>query len=200
MSKLYILCGPSGSGKSTWAHNFINDHADEDIRYVSRDKIRLSILKDGEDYFSHKKDVFRKFVSTIANTLIDGFDVVADATHLNMFSRLKLMQALDRYITDYEVIYITFNVDADTCVERNNNRTGRANVPENVIRNMCRDFREPSFDEDNRIIAIHNAITNEVIVKDCRSCKYGFADDHVNVPMCHHGDTCKNFELWEKGD
>jgi len=200
MTKLYILCGPSGSGKSTWAHNFINEHEDEDIRYVSRDAIRLSILKDGEDYFSHEKDVFRKFVGTIANTLIDGFDVVADATHLNMFSRLKLMQALDRYITDYEVIYITFNVDADTCVKRNNNRTGRANVPENVIRNMCRDFREPSFDEDNRIIAIHNAITNEVILKDCHSCKYGFADDHINIPMCHHRDTCKNFELWEKGN
>ena len=156
MSKLYILCGPSGSGKSTWAHKFINEHENEDIRYVSRDAIRLSILKDREDYFSHEKDVFRKFVGTIANTLIDGFDTVADATHLNMFSRLKLMQALDRYTHDYEVIYVVFHTDADICIERNKNRTGRANVPENIIRNMCRDFREPTYDEDDRVKEIIN--------------------------------------------
>lgn len=154
MPKLYILCGPSGSGKSTWADNFMNEHTEDDIRYVSRDAIRLSIIKDEEDYFSHEKEVFRKFVGTIANTLIDGFDVIADATHLNMFSRLKLMQALDRYTRDYEVIYIVFHTDADTCVERNKSRTGRANVPENVIRNMCRDFRMPTQDEDDRIIDI----------------------------------------------
>lgn len=154
MPKLYILCGPSGSGKSTWADNFMNEHTEDDIRYVSRDAIRLSIIKDEEDYFSHEKEVFRKFVGTIANTLIDGFDIIADATHLNMFSRLKLMQALDRYTRDYEVIYIVFHTDADTCVERNKNRAGRANVPENVIRNMCRDFRMPTKDEDDRIIDI----------------------------------------------
>ena len=154
MSTLYILCGPSGSGKSTWADNFMNEHMEDDIRYVSRDAIRLSIIKDEEDYFSHEKEVFRKFVGTIANTLIDGFDVIADATHLNMFSRLKLMQALDRYTRDYAVVYVVFHTNVETCIERNKERTGRRNVPENVIRNMCRDFRMPTKDEDDRIINI----------------------------------------------
>ena len=47
-----------------------------------------------------------------------------------------------------------FNVSADTCVARNANREGRANVPENIIRNMCRDFRTPTKDEDERVIDI----------------------------------------------
>ena len=150
MATLYILCGPSGSGKSTWATNFIkNKH----IAYVSRDEIRFSILKQDEDYFSHEKEVFKHFVQAIVH-YISYDDVVADATHLNEFSRRKLTQAIDMYTTDYKIIYVVFNVDAEMCVTHNANRSGRANVPENIIRNMCRDFRAPTLDEDERAIDI----------------------------------------------
>ena len=47
MPILYMLCGPSGAGKSTWARKFIEDHAENDIRYVSRDEIRFSIIQNG---------------------------------------------------------------------------------------------------------------------------------------------------------
>ena len=147
MATLYILCGPSGSGKSTWA----NTGDMQDVAYVSRDNIRLSILKDGEDYFSHEKEVFKEFVKEIAIRIMAGCDCIADATHLNMFSRCKLMQALDMYTRDYDIVCVAFTTDADTCVKRNANRTGRRNVPENIIRNMCRDFRMPTMDEDERI-------------------------------------------------
>ena len=150
MPILYILCGPSGSGKSTWA----NSGDRQDIAYVSRDNIRLSMIKDEEDYFSHEKEVFKQFVKDIAVRIMAGRDCIADATHLNMFSRCKLIQALDMYTTDYKIIYVVFNVDADTCVERNKNRSGRRYVPENVIRNMCRDFRAPTMDEDERVIEV----------------------------------------------
>ena len=53
MPTLYIMCGPSGCGKTTWAHNFIKEqHETNDIRYVSRDEIRFSLIKEGEEYFS----------------------------------------------------------------------------------------------------------------------------------------------------
>ena len=149
MATLYILCGPSGSGKSTWAQNFIATN--KDTKWVSRDKIRFHLLKDGEDYFSHEKEVFYIFVKSIADGLINGLTVIADATHLNMFSRCKLMQALDMYTKDYEIVFVVFNVDVETCIERNKERTGRANVPETTIRNMCRDFRMPTMDEDSRV-------------------------------------------------
>ena len=160
MPILYILCGPSGCGKSTWARNFISetDRLGGDVRYVSRDEIRFSIVKEGEDYFSHEKEVFKKFVDTIRLNLISGFDVIADATHLNEFSRRKLTQAIDIYYDNYEIVYVVFDVNADTCVERNKNREGRANVPENIIRNMCRDFRVPTLEEDDRIIEIKEVV------------------------------------------
>ena len=150
MATLYILCGPSGCGKSTWAYKYMYEHIDKDIRYISRDEIRYSMLKDGEDYFSHEKEVFKKFVGTIRQTLIDGFDCIADATHLNEFSRRKLTQAIDMLYTDYQIVYVDFGANADICIERNKNREGRENVPETVIRNMCRSFRAPSLEEDER--------------------------------------------------
>ena len=151
MSILYILCGPSGSGKSTWAKN---DERMKHCVYVSRDEIRYSIVKEEEDYFSHEKEVFRRFASEIVKNIRMGFDVIADATHLNEFSRRKLTQAVDMYTPNYKIVYVVFNVNADTCVARNSAREGRANVPENIIRNMCRDFRMPSKDEDERVIDI----------------------------------------------
>ena len=151
MTILYILCGPSGCGKSTWAKN---DARMKHCAYVSRDEIRYSIVKDNEDYFSHEKEVFRRFIAEIIKNMKMGFDTIADATHLNEFSRRKLTQAIDMYTTDYKIIYVVFNVDADTCVAHNANRAGRANVPENIIRNMCRDFRAPTKDEDERVIDI----------------------------------------------
>ena len=154
MPILYMLCGPSGAGKSTWARKFIEDHFENDIRYVSRDEIRFSMIKEDEDYFSHETEVFRKFVGTIGETLIDGFDVIADATHLNRFSRRKVTQALDMRKIDYQIIYVSFNASAEVCIAHNTNRTGRANVSDSVIRNMCRDFRAPTYDEDDRVINI----------------------------------------------
>ena len=151
MPILYILCGPSGCGKSTWAKT---DERMQHCSYVSRDAIRYSIVKEEEDYFSHEKEVFRRFVSELIKNLKMGFDTIADATHLNEFSRRKLTQSIDMYFSHYKIIYVTFNVNADTCIERNANREGRANVPENIIRNMCRDFRAPTKDEDERVIDI----------------------------------------------
>lgn len=153
MAKLYILCGPSGSGKSTWALDFIDKH--NEVWYVSRDDIRFDLLSDGEDYFSHEKEVFKQFAGALYTLLSNGQDVIADATHLNIFSRCKLIQAIDmRGYKEYEIIYVVFHTDVDTCLARNANRSGRANVPETVIRNMCRDFRMPTKDEDDRIIDI----------------------------------------------
>lgn len=145
---LYMLIGVAGSGKSTWVDTFCRDA----FYYVSRDEIRFNLVKEDEDYFSHEKEVFEKFAGTITQTLVYGFDVVADATHLNMTSRRKLTCAIDKNFTDYNIVYVIFDTKLETCIARNNNRTGRAQVPEDVIRNMYNSFRLPREDEDNRAI------------------------------------------------
>lgn len=154
MAILYILCGPSACGKSTWRDAFITEHSDKDIRYVSRDEIRFSMLEEGEDYFAHEKEVFKKFVNILAQTLIDGFDVIADATHLNEFSRKKLTNALDRIGVDYEIKYVVFYTLYSECCERDATREGMAHVGPDVIRGMFRSFKAPTLEEDRRATEI----------------------------------------------
>lgn len=152
MPNLYILVGPSGCGKSTWAHNFLKEH--EDIRYVSRDDIRFSLLDDNDDYFAHERDVFRRFAGTIAQTMVDGFDIIADATHLNEFSRKKLTECVDNVIYEYNIIYVVFHTTYSICLLNDATREGIRHVGEKVIQGMFRTFKAPTLEEDPRAIKI----------------------------------------------
>ena len=49
--KLYLMCGPAGSGKTTW----IREHATPGVSaHISRDRIRFSMVKEDEYYFSRE--------------------------------------------------------------------------------------------------------------------------------------------------
>ena len=137
--RLFIMCGLPASGKSTFAQQFIKNN---DIRYVSRDEIRFSMVKENEKYFSREKEVFRKFAGTVAQTLIDGFDVIADATHLNRISRDKLIRAIDQYTTEYTITYIVLETSLETCMTRNALREGRARVPDSVMKSMAENWED----------------------------------------------------------
>jgi len=146
---LYILIGIPGCGKSTFAKRFKNEY---DTSWVSRDKIRFEIIKDEEEYFSHESEVFQKFTDSIVFGLRNGLNVIADATHINMGSRRKLTYAIDKQFNNYNIVYVIFDTMFETCLARNNAREGRECVPEQVMKNMYKDFRIPRDDEDNRAI------------------------------------------------
>lgn len=148
MPTLYILCGPPGAGKTYWANAFITGNPE--VRYVSRDEIRFAMLQDGENYFSHEKKVFKKFGGTIAQTLVDGFDVIADATHLNARSRKKLTNRIDYFIKDYEIVYVVFLTSYEKCCENNSKRQNLQYVKPTAIHDMMNLFVKPSLEEDSR--------------------------------------------------
>lgn len=151
---LYIMCGVAGCGKSYWAEQFIREmnNRGQDIRYVSRDEIRFSMNNDEKNYFAKENAVFERFVGTICATLIDGFDIVADATHITKGSRNKLIHAIDESSTaEYNIIIVWIDIPLENCLSQNACRSGRAYVPEDVIKNMYNKFQEPSSEEDSRI-------------------------------------------------
>lgn len=143
MSKLLLLCGIPGSGKSTWASKFI---AENDAVLVSRDSIRFSLLKEGEDYFSHEKEVTEIFYKMVYNLLnIGKFDyVLADATHNNPRSRSNALKEIGAHLIEgVEIIPVYFNVPVEVCKERNSLREGRTRVPDEVIDRMGRQRVKP---------------------------------------------------------
>lgn len=131
---LYISCGVPGSGKST----FLKKVAKKNESVISRDEIRFALLKEGEEYFSHEKEVFKQFVNIIADHINSGLNVYADATHLNYASRKKLTDALlEAGCKPADIQAIYFDIPLNICLERNEKRAGtKAYVPRGVIRRM----------------------------------------------------------------
>lgn len=155
MSKLYVIVGIPASGKSYLAERM------EDILphtvHISRDKVRFSMLKETDEYFNHEKAVFHNFTEKINEQLDCGYDVIADATHITEVSRYKLLNAITAHPD--EIIAIVVNCPLNICLERNEKRTGRAKVPENVIKDMYNRKTKPRIDEGfNSIITIERKV------------------------------------------
>lgn len=140
MAKLFIMMGIPGCGKSTWCKTHITNEI-----YVSRDEIRFSLIAEDEEYFSKENEVFRQFIYEINTALNSGNDVIADATHLNAASRNKLISLIKAPVDEINVIWI--KTPLEIALERNKGRTGRAYVPESVIRRMFYQVEEPTFEE-----------------------------------------------------
>ena len=139
-NELILMCGIPGSGKSTWAKNFI-DRGLVDV-IISRDTIRFSMVAEDEPYFSKEKQVFKIFVEAIDRALEQGLTVVADATHLNRASRLKLLNALTVKPDMIDIFWV--NTSLKKALEQNELRKGtRAYVPPEQIEKMYNAFEVP---------------------------------------------------------
>ena len=136
---IYIVAGIPGSGKSTWIKNRMNKTKDY---WCSRDNIRFGMLVEGEEYFAKENEVFKEWIKNIQhaifNSCLMGGDIYIDATHLTPKARNKVLNQLD--FCGHGLTGVNFLVDIAECIRRNNLRTGRAQVPETVIRNMAETF------------------------------------------------------------
>ena len=151
MSTLYMMVGIPASGKSRFAKTLKG-------KYVSRDVIRFSLIKDGDAYFSKENEVFAKFIYEIETGLAAGQDVIVDATHINAGSRHKLLSKIypDRTVA------IVMDTTFETCLERNAKREGRACVPEDAMYSMYNNFTIPNYDEGfDAIIIVKGDVYNE---------------------------------------
>ena len=165
-NKLYVMCGCPGSGKST----FVKTHRPyfgNDVRYISRDDIRFSIVDENEEYFSHEKEVFNKYISEIKNSLENCDATIADATHLNEFSRGKLFRSLGASLKNCEIIAVVVKTSLATCLDRNEMRADtRSYVPVSAIKNMYSSFSMPKFEEGfDKIIIVDSEHDNKITIK-----------------------------------
>jgi len=163
MASLVLMMGVPGSGKTTYAKKMMGDY---DV-YVSRDEIRFGLVKEDEPYFSKEDEVLQTFIRTINDALpIAQRYVIADATHLNMGSRAKILKNLHNKPDNIYVVYVA--VSLQTALERNAQRSGRALVPESSIRNMYKSISLPRKEEGINMTLWLNedGTTKEVIVYD----------------------------------
>lgn len=149
--RLYVMVGAPGSGKSTWAKKHLLDP--NTTKYISRDEVRFSLLGPNDGYFSKEKEVWKVFMDLVQHAVNkENMDVIIDASHLDKWSRRKLTNALDDALTrPWEIYYVVMDTSYEECCRRNDNRTGRANVPHDVIKEMEDKMTYPRMNEHHNI-------------------------------------------------
>ena len=110
------------------------------------------MIKEEDDYFSKEKQVFNEFVKRICEKLDDAYitNVIADATHINEVSRNKLINAICRNRHKDKPLHITmvyFDIPLEVCKFRNNKRSGRMRVPDDVMDKMYHSLEFPRLRE-----------------------------------------------------
>lgn len=105
------------------------------------------MLKNGEDYFAHEKEVWKQFIEDIKISLAINEETYVDATHINERSRAKLFRALGSSMYGVELIALYFKTPLEVALARNENRSGLAYVPASAIISMNSNLTEPSFIE-----------------------------------------------------
>jgi predicted kinase len=168
--KLYVMIGAPGSGKSTWIANHSNPKTD---KVISRDALRFELLDEGEDYFTHEVEVFREFVYLINEAIEQGYNVFADATHISVPSRSKLLSRIDSNPSEINAIFI--KKPLEVCLAQNENRKDtQAYVPRSVVGRMHASITRPTFEEGfNRIYVVED---NKPIVEYLEEHIY---DEHM---------------------
>lgn len=145
---LIVMMAAPGVGKSFLAKQFAEDH--EDTIIVSRDAIRFAMLKPEDDYFKYEKQVTKKFYEAVSEALKVHKYVIADATHVTEGSRRKFFRNV-KIPKDTRIVGFWIETPVQIAIKQNNQRTGRARVPEDVIRSMYKKKVSPReyepFDE-----------------------------------------------------
>ena len=134
MSTMFVTIGMPGCGKSTWAQN-------KNARVISSDAIREEMFGD-EVTQGNPRKVFAEVYKRLAQALIDNVDVIFDATNLD-HKRAKAIKMC--HAMNYECVAVYFDVDAQTCIERQNMRSRK--VPASVIRRMSHQLVTPYLEE-----------------------------------------------------
>lgn len=140
MGNLFVMVGVPGSGKSTFLKE--NFEGKENVKIVSRDAIRFSLVKPDEPYFSRENEVQLKFWREINKGLEAGENVFVDQTSLTVAARKKLL----KNVYGYDKCFALFmSTNLQTSIEQNQKRDGRACVPTNVIEKMWNDYEVPKL-------------------------------------------------------
>jgi predicted kinase len=194
--KIIVLKGLPGSGKSTRARELMEDTR---VMRVNRDDIRSMLFR---QWKGKKEQVVTEIEeAAIVSAVHCGYDIIIDDTNLSprTCSRWQSL-AMEHGVAIMEE---SFDTSIETCILRDNLRTGKAHVGRAIIENMALQYNLiPPIPKDQKVVIFD--IDGTLVDSDeraewlnaCKTCKIRERDhdnSHVFVP------GAKNHSMYFKG-
>ncbi len=127
--ELVIFIGLQASGKTTFYHNnFAATH-----EHISK------------DLFPNNKNKDRRQTQLITDALNEGKSVVIDNTNPTTIERVPLIKIGSNY--NCKIVGYYFDLPLYLCLERNQQRIGKAKIPEVGIYATVKKLTRPSYSE-----------------------------------------------------
>ena len=139
MTELVMMIGVPGCGKSTLSQNVYG----KTHEIVSSDKIREEMLGEVNDQ-NHNADVFTEFHNRVVHHLLNGENVVCDATKIKFSNRKEMLSLVPAGVKTVAVVFLSLEK------AKKQNKMRERCVPESVIDRMAFQFEMPhdgEFDE-----------------------------------------------------
>lgn len=143
MADLIMEVGLPGCGKSYVAELIIREEPNK-YKWVSSDNIREKLWGDANDQ-RNPKAVFEEMLRRTIKYLEEGYNVVYDATNLQMKFRIETLHKVREFVNLDEAICLIFDVPIDECIKRAAARERK--VSKDVIEKMARRYEKPTYDE-----------------------------------------------------
>lgn len=118
----FILIGIQASGKTTFAHRILSEY-----EYISLDQL-------------HTRNNEQK---ALENTINTGLSCVVDNTNSTKSERKKYVDLAKE--NSYKVVGIYFRSAIEECSQRNEQRTGKAQVPLKAILATAKRLEQPTY-------------------------------------------------------
>ena len=189
MNKLTLMVGLPASGKSTYA----KEMADDNTVVLSSDALRKELL--GDERCQDDNDiVFKTLYRRAKECLLEGKDVVIDATNINMKARRRALANFANMDIRREAVVMA--TPYEVCLKRDKLR--ERTVGEEVIKKFLYRFEVPMAYEGFSCVAIVKAaLQHPLRTIWSKSIAFDQKNAHHKYTLDEHMDRCA-FEVEQR--
>jgi predicted kinase len=161
MANMYLMSGLSGSGKTTYSKKFAEEN---NILRLGVDEFYEKINGDECRHYN-KFEVWVEFFKAIHDAEMNGVDCIIDTNALTWHQRMQFVEWFPTF--KKHIIFI----DAKRELCKNNNRSRRRQIPDDVMDKMASNLEVPvpgidtNWDSIIHIKNINNEFMEPVVLK-----------------------------------